>query len=93
MRRLITILTALFLMTLAAALISQLLLSRAQHIADQGEVSLLQTDRVAQSLKVKLLSDAASGKTISNLSQSLLDQAVPSDAMGLNRVYLLLLPL
>ena len=90
MRRLITILTALFLMTLAAALISQLLLSRAQHIADQGEVSLLQTDRVAQSLKVKLLSDAASGKTISNLSQSLLDQAVPSDAMGLNRVYLLL---
>ncbi len=90
MRRLITILTALFLLTLAAALISQLLLSRAQHLADQGEVSLLQTDRVAQSLKVKLLSDAASGKTISSLSQSLLEQAVPSDALGLNRVYLLL---
>ncbi len=90
MRRLITILTALFLLTLAAALISQLLLSRAQHLADQGEVSLLQTDRVAQSLKVKLLSDAASGKTISNLSQTLLEQAVPADAMGLNRVYLLL---
>jgi two-component system, cell cycle sensor histidine kinase PleC len=90
MRRLITILTALFLLTLAAALISQLLLSRAQHLADQGEVSLLQTDRVAQSLKVKLLSDAASGKTISSLSQTLLEQAVPVDAMGLNRVYLLL---
>ncbi len=90
MRRLITVLTALFLLTLAAALISQLLLSRAQHLADQGEVSLLQTDRVAQSLKVKLLSDAASGKTIPSLSQALLEQAVPVDAMGLNRVYLLL---
>jgi two-component system, cell cycle sensor histidine kinase PleC len=90
MRRLITVLTALFLLTLAAALISQLLLSRAQHLADQGEVSLLQTDRVAQSLKVKLLSDAASGKTISSLSQTLLEQAVPADAIGWNRIYLLL---
>ena len=90
MRKLITVLTALFLLTLAAALISQLLLNRAQHLADQGEVSLLQTDRVAQNLKVKLLGDAASGKTIASLSQSLLEQAVASDAMGVNRVYLLL---
>ncbi len=90
MRRLITILTALFLLTLAAALISQLLVSRAQHLADQGEVTFLQTDRVAQNLRVKLLSEAASGKTISGLSQSLLESAVSKDAIGLNRMYLLL---
>jgi two-component system cell cycle sensor histidine kinase PleC len=90
MRRLITILTTLFLLTLAAALISQLMLSRAQHMADEGQVSLLQTDRVAQNIKLKLLGDAASAKTISGLSQSILEEAVPADAMGYNRVYLLL---
>ena len=90
MRKLITLLTALFLLTLAAALISQLLLSRAQHLADQGEVSLLQTDRVAQNIKVKLLAEAANAKTMSELSQALLDETVPADAMGFNRVFLLI---
>ena len=89
MRRLITVLTGLFLLTLAAALISQLLLSRAQHLADQGQVSILQTDRVAQNVKLIFLNQAASGKPIIGLSQSVLEQAVPADAMGLNRVYLL----
>jgi two-component system, cell cycle sensor histidine kinase PleC len=90
MRRLIITLTALFLLTLAAALISQLLASRAQHLADQGQFSILQTERVAQNVKMKFLNEAASGKTISNLSQSLLAQSVPPDALGFNRVYLLM---
>lgn len=90
MRRLIIALTGLFLLTLAAALISQLLASRAQHLADQGQFSILQTERVAQNIKIKFLNEAASGKTNSGLSQSLLAQSVPADALGLNRVYVLL---
>jgi two-component system, cell cycle sensor histidine kinase PleC len=89
MRKLITLLTALFLLTLAAALVSQLMLSRAQHVAEQGQVSLLQADRVAQTIKVKLLTQAASAQTISGLSQSLLEAAVPQDALTSHRVFLL----
>ena len=90
MRKLITVLTALFLLTLAAALISQLLLSRAQHLADQSEFSLLQAQRVSQNIKVKLLAEAASAKKMSDFSQALLEEAVPADAMGFNRVFLLI---
>ena len=90
MRKLITFLTALFLLMLAAALISQLMLSRAQHLSDQGEISLLQADRISQNIRVKLLSEAATAKPLTALSQSLLNDAVPANAMGLNRVFLLI---
>ena len=90
MRRLIIALTGLFLLTLAAALISQLLASRAQHLADQGQFSILQTERVAQNIKIKFLNEAVSAKIISALSQSLLEQSVPPNALGFNRVYILL---
>ena len=90
MRKLITLLTALFLLTLAAALISQLLLSRAQHMANQSAFSLLQANRVSQNIRVKLLSEAASAKSISELSQSLLEEAVPVDARDVNRAFLLI---
>ncbi len=90
MRRLITALTALFLLTLAAALVSQLLLSRTQHLADQGELSLLQADRVSQNIRIKLLGEAATAKPISAMSQALLEESVPADAVGVNRVFLLI---
>ena len=90
MRKLITILTALFLLTLAAALISQLLLSRAQHMTDQSEFSFLQANRVSQIIRVKLLAEAAAAKPISELSQALLEESVPVDAMSFKRVFLLI---
>ncbi|MDE2446030.1 MAG: PAS-domain containing protein [Alphaproteobacteria bacterium] len=90
MRLLITLLTGLFLLMLAAALASQLILNRAQHVAEQGKISLIESDRVAEAIKVKLLTEAASAQSLSEFSQSLLVGAVPADATAGNRVFLLL---
>jgi two-component system, cell cycle sensor histidine kinase PleC len=90
MRILILVLTGLFLLTLAAALISQLLLSRAQHLTNESQLTLLQADRAAQNITLKLFKDRADGKTVSGLSQSLLKDAVPADAVSEDRVFLLL---
>jgi two-component system, cell cycle sensor histidine kinase PleC len=90
MRMLIIVLTGLFLLTLAAALVSQLMLSRAQHLVDESRLTLLQTDRAAQNITLKFSSDAAAGKTARGLSQTLLNSAVPADAASEDRVFLLL---
>jgi two-component system, cell cycle sensor histidine kinase PleC len=90
MRMLIMVLTGLFLLTMAAALVSQLLLSRAEHLVDESQLTLLQTDRAAQNITLKFLNDAAAGKTASGLSQSLLNAAVPADAASEDRVFFLL---
>jgi two-component system, cell cycle sensor histidine kinase PleC len=90
MRILITVLTTLFLITLAAALVSQLLLSRAQHLADESQLTLLQTDRAAQNIKLRFLAEAVDGKTISGLSQSVLRDAVPPGTEDSVRSFMLI---
>ncbi len=90
MRILITVLTGLFLLTLAAALVSQLFLSRAQHLVDQSHVTFLETERAAQTIKLKFLSELAAGKTTGGLSQALLRDAVPPDAESGDRNFMLI---
>ena len=90
MRILITVLTGLFLLTLAAALVSQLMLSRAQHLIDQSHVTFLETQRAAQTIRLKFMVDAAAGKTTAALSQSLLREAVPPDAESGDRNFMLI---
>ena len=90
MRILITVLTGLFLLTLAAALISQLMLSRSEHLNDEGRLTLLQADRTAQNISLKFLNDAAAGRTTPMLSQSLLESAVSRDAAIEDRMFFLL---
>ncbi len=77
MRILITVLTGLFLLTLAAALVSQLMISRSQHVIEENRVTFLETERLAQAIQLKFMADAAAGKTISGLSQSLLEASLP----------------
>ncbi len=90
MRILITVLTTLFLLTLAAALISQLFLSRAQNLADESRLTLLQADRTAQNIKIATLTAMAEGKTTSGVSSAMLIDAVGRDAAAENRVFILI---
>ncbi len=90
MRILITVLTTLFLLTLAAALVSQLFLSRAQNLADESRLTLLQADRTAQNIKLATLTALAEGKTINGLSPKMLAQAMGNDAITESRFFILI---
>ena len=90
MRILITVLTTLFLLTLAAALISQLFLSRAQNLADESRLTLLQADRTAQNIKIATLTALAEGKTTGGVSPAMLLDAVGRDAASQSRVFILI---
>lgn len=90
MRLLITALTGLFLLTLAAALISQLVLNRTQHLNDESRLTLLHADRASQNIRLRFLNDAAVGKTTPVLSQALLESSLSPDATAEYRVFLLL---
>jgi two-component system, cell cycle sensor histidine kinase PleC len=89
MRILITVLTGLFLLTLAAALVSQFMLGRAQQINEENRVTFLETERVAQSIQLQFMEDAAAGKTFRGLSQSLLSAAMPKGADDRNKNFML----
>ncbi len=90
MRVLITLLTGVFLLTLAAALISQLMLGRAQHLVNESRFTMLHADRAAQNISLKFLNDIASGKTAPSLSSTLLQASLPSDATSEGRIFMLL---
>jgi two-component system, cell cycle sensor histidine kinase PleC len=90
MRILITVLTGLFLATLATALFSQLMLGRAQHLIDESHLTLLHAERAAQNIALQFMRDATSGKTVAVLNQDLLNAVVPRDAISDDRIFLLL---
>jgi two-component system, cell cycle sensor histidine kinase PleC len=90
MRILITVLTGLFLLTLATALISQLMLSRQQHLVDESRFTQLHANLAAQNIALKFLNDSASGKTAPALSPQLLQASVPNDATSEGRNFILL---
>jgi two-component system, cell cycle sensor histidine kinase PleC len=90
MRMLIMVLTGLFLLTLATALGSQLLRSRSQHLIDQSQLTLLQADRAAQLIEMRLLHDTASGKTVRGLTQVTLAEVLPTDVTEGDRNFFLL---
>ena len=86
MRVLITILTGLFLLVLAAALLSQLWLSRAQNLNEESRLTLVHAERAAQNIKLKYYENGLNFV----LDQKLLDQAVPADATAHARFFVLL---
>ncbi len=89
MRTLITVLTGLFLLALAAALVSQLFLSRAQNLGAESRLTLLQADRTAQHIKITTLNALANGQTISGVSPDMLTEALGHDAASEDRVFIL----
>ena len=86
MRVLITILTGLFLLVLAAALLSQLWLSRAQNLNEESRLTLVHAERAAQNIKLKYYENQLNF----TLDQTLLDQAVPANATAHSRFFVLL---
>jgi two-component system, cell cycle sensor histidine kinase PleC len=86
MRILITILTGLFLLVLAAALLSQLWLSRAQNLEEESRLTLVHAERTAQNIKL----DYFQNRLTFGFNQALLSKAVPSDATVHARFFVLL---
>ncbi|MDE2385736.1 MAG: PAS-domain containing protein [Alphaproteobacteria bacterium] len=90
MRVLITFLTALFLAVLAAALLSQLWISRTQNLIEESRLTLLHAERAAQNIKLQYLEQKAKGGPELALGQELLDKVVPVDATAHERFFVLL---
>ncbi len=90
MRVLITGLTALFLAMLAAALLSQLWVSRNQNLIEESRLTLLHAERATQNIKLQYLEQKAKNGQAVHLSQELLDRVVPVDATAHDRFFILL---
>ena len=89
LRRTITILTCLFILALTVSLLSQLMLSRSSHLAEQNRLSVLHAQATAQSIVAALSSDVANGETVRPMNGDLLAQSLPDDALAEDRVFAL----
>ncbi len=89
LRRVITVLTVLFLLALFLSLLTQLMDSRTAHVSEQNRLTALYAQSTAQSLQLTLEKDAAQGRTTTGLSPTLLAQAMPAQALDDNRTFLL----
>jgi two-component system cell cycle sensor histidine kinase PleC len=89
LRRLITILTALFLLALCISLFSQLLQSRASHLVEQNRLSILHAELATQNIVAKLAADVANGQTVRPLTEELLSQSLVAGALAEDRVFAL----
>jgi two-component system cell cycle sensor histidine kinase PleC len=90
LRRLITLLTVAFLVTLTLSLLSQLMQSRTSHFAEQNRLSLLYADTIEKSLAMTFAQDRAESRTTRPLDDRLLAEAVPAAALGEGRQFLLI---
>ncbi len=63
LRRLVTFMTVMFLVTLAAAIASQLIKNRARHMVDQAQLTLMQSDITAERLRTQVLESANTAST------------------------------
>jgi two-component system cell cycle sensor histidine kinase PleC len=89
LRRTITVLTALFLLALTISLLSQLMLSRNSHLAEQNRLSILHAQIATQNIVAALGSDVSSGQTVRPLNGELLQQSLPEDALAEDRLFVL----
>ncbi len=89
LRRLITILTVLFLIALCVSLFSQLMQSRSSRLAQQNSLSILQTQITALNIVNALSADVASGQTVRPLNAELLSSSLAEGALAEDRVFIL----
>ncbi|MEQ1523709.1 MAG: histidine kinase dimerization/phospho-acceptor domain-containing protein, partial [Aestuariivirga sp.] len=89
LRRLIMVLTALFLLALCISLTAQLLQSRSSHLAEQNRLSILQAELVTQKIVAALAADVANGHTVRPLTAELLAQSLVAGAVAEDRVFAL----
>lgn len=89
LRRLITALTALFLLALCISMLAQLLQSRSSHLAEQNRLSILQAEIATEKIVAALSADVAKGQTVRPLTAQLLSQSLLPGAMAEDRVFAL----
>ena len=89
LRRLITILTVLFLAALCISLLSQLLESRSSHLVEQNRLSILHTEIATQKIIAALSEDVATGQTVRPLTAEFLSKSLVAGALAEDRVFTL----
>ncbi len=89
LRRLIMVLTALFLLALCISLTAQLLQSRSSHLVEQNRLSILQAELATQKIVAALAADVANGQTVRPLTAELLAQSLAAGAVAEDRVFAL----
>ena len=89
LRRIITILTALFILALCISLFSQLLMSRNDHIEEQNELSVLYAKIASQNMATELASDVSAGRTVRPINAELLAAALLHGALAEDRSFTL----
>lgn len=88
LRRVVTILTLLFLAVLAIAIPSQLLENRARHLDDTARLMALRADSVALSLKSKIIAEQATNNSALNAAN--LKLALGNAPLDLDHSYFLI---
>ena len=88
LRRLVTVMTILFLVTLAAAIASQLLESRARQMADGADLTLLQADYTAQRLQQQAQLAFSENQTLNTFGTADLASALSVNAQKDGRRFL-----
>ncbi len=89
LRRLVTVMTVLFLVTLAAAIASQLIESRERQMADGADLTLLQADLTTQRLQQQLQTTAAENRTLTALGSAELAAALSTTAQKAGRRFMI----
>ena len=82
LRRLIMVLTALFLLALCISLAAQLLQSRSSHLVEQNRLSILHAELATQKIVAALAADVANGQTVRPLTAELLAQSLARRCCG-----------
>jgi two-component system, cell cycle sensor histidine kinase PleC len=89
LRRIITILTGLFLLALCISLLSQLMLSRSSHLEEQNRLSVFHAQIATQNIINTLSADVAAGQTVRPLNAALLVTSLAEDALAEDRSFAL----
>ena len=89
LRRLVTVMTVLFLITLAAAIGTQLLESRERQLRDASALTIAHADLAAYRLRVKSELAQSTNQTVFALGTSDLSEALPAQAARDDRQFLL----
>ncbi len=90
LRRLVTVMTVLFLVTLAAAIASQLVKNRTRHMDDQARLTVLHADLAAERLRTQALASSNSTTTSNPLLMLSLEQALDAAALRGGREFFLI---
>ena len=87
MRRLVTVMISLFIVTLGISLISQLILSRAAHLDEQNRFTMIQELVTAANLRQALRNDLDAGLTPRPITQAELEAAIPAGGTNEGRIF------